>query len=726
MTDRMGKAMLERRVSRRRLLAAGSTGVLGLASFGWLGCMPGLTPSPPATPTPRPRRPIGQPEQIAQAVKSGMSEWSRHARLANATGLSEDPSLEEMEQVIASLRAQNVSVVEADTVLSDWLTDREFDAVVGAATQFNRMVHAAGMRIVWYYPTLEVISPGGEHGPSFYKSYPDWAQVSIHGQPNVFHGGVVFWVDPGNESVWLSPNGPWREVYLNRVRRLAASGADGLWPDVPLYFSGVASWCDHSPWGREAFRRDTGLEAPTAEDWSERSWIAWRHENLNRFLLDIAAAGRSVNPDFETFVETVTMDYVDATINGLDGAYLRLAEGITHAWEVDVVSESDGMRYATDDDWVCLISMYKYARAASGQKPAWAFSYGLDEDDAAQVMAEVLAAGCNPYEVKTPEKTAGVSAPFRARWYAFVKAHSDRLFEAASAATVALYHSSACRDYDQPVSGTGLFASTVKPPGVAKWWSEIPEESCYTKQWLGEYRGMVKVLLHGHVPFDVLTSPTFRAEDLDDYQVLIAPDWQCVSDDEAAIVRAFVERGGTLLITGPNPSRRNGFGDSRSDYALADLLDFHRDDPTPPRTNRRVGAGRVVHFAELLGWQYLRQTTASAAERLLTAIRAGAPAIVETDADRRVHVEARRWREESLLHFTNLTGVRGPREFRVTPTRFTVRARIPAERSVGAVRVASPDEPGPDLLDLPFQESDGWVEFPLRVQQYSLVVLQWT
>jgi len=30
--------------------------------------------------------------------------------------------------------------------------------------------------------------------------------------------------------------------------------------------------------------------------------------------------------------------------------------------------------------------MYKYCRAASGTKSAWAFDYGLQEDNAVQVM----------------------------------------------------------------------------------------------------------------------------------------------------------------------------------------------------------------------------------------------------------------------------------------------------------------------------------------------------
>jgi hypothetical protein len=199
-----------------------------------------------------------------------------------------------------------------------------------------------------------------------------------------------------------------------------------------------------------------------------------------------------------------------------------------------------------------------------------------------------------------------------------------------------------------------------------------------------------------------------------------------VSDEEAAIVEAFVARGGMLLITGPNPSRRNGFGDPRSDYALAELLDVHRDDRMPRVTDRTVGAGRVVHFAELLGWQYLRETTPAAAARLLEVIRSGAPPVIETDADRRVHLEARHWHQESLLHFANLTGVRGAAGFQVTPTQFQVRMAMPPDRRVETVRVASPDPPTPELVELQFSETNGWVEFPLSVDQYSMAVVQWS
>lgn len=731
---------MERRWSRRRFLRHGSLAAAGLVTLGVGGCIDvpsvGREPSPTAarpTPTPTPGRvapaggePTPGPAQPGEPAKRlyGFSQQARHARVANAS-FGENPDPLELNQVVRELKAQNVSYIEIDSRLSDWLSDEQYAEDMETAKQFNKMAHEAGLPTVWYYPSLEVISPGGEKGPSFFKVYPTWAQLSIKGEPNRFFGGVVFWVDPGNESVWLSPNGPWREYYLKRVKLLAQTGADAVWPDVPIYFSHVP-WCDHSEWGKAAFKADTGLDVPRDEDFSNptwRRWIEWRHRNLNQFLLDIAAAGRSVNPDFETFVEVVTMDYNDATIIGLDGAYLRQAEGITHVWEVDVVSNDTSMRYAQEDDWLCLISMYKYARAASGKKPAWAFSYGYKEDDATLVMAEVLAAGCNPYEVKSPEKNVGVSPAMRTRVYNFVKTHSERLFDARSLATVALYHSSASRDFVKFTGGTGLLATTEKPPQAKEWWSTSQINSCYEKQWLGEYRGALKALVHNHIPFNALTSPGLSADDLQGYKVLVAPDLECVSDQEAGIIRDWVKAGGTLIITGPKPTGLNEFGDTRNNLALADALGFEQRDQNKRKTNS-VGAGKVIFFRDLLAWNYLRETNAAEVQPLVDAIRTSADPFVTTDADRRVHLEARELNGETVLQFVNFIGVNG--RWEPTPASFNVSVALPQGKQLKAVQAASYDNPTPDLQPVPATSKDGKAQFSLTVKQYALVVVSYT
>ncbi|MBD0689874.1 hypothetical protein [Streptomyces sp. CBMA123] len=74
-----------------------------------------------------------------------------------------------MQSYIDALKAQNVSVTELDTLLSNWLTDAEFAAHMADVKTFTGLAHAAGLKVVMYHPSLELISPGGEKGRSFYK-----------------------------------------------------------------------------------------------------------------------------------------------------------------------------------------------------------------------------------------------------------------------------------------------------------------------------------------------------------------------------------------------------------------------------------------------------------------------------------------------------------------------------------------------------------------------------
>jgi hypothetical protein len=377
-----------------------------------------------------------------------------------------------------------------------------------------------------------------------------------------------------------------------------------------------------------------------------------------------------------------------------------------------------------------MISIYKYCRAASGRKPAWTFTKGWRAEDAAQVMAEGLAAGCNPYEVQVPGKTVGSDAAMRTRWYAFVKANTERLFDAMPLARVALYHSSSSRDYVAPLAeggtpSSGVYTSTVNPVPQKHWWSDRPADSRYELQWLGEYTGALKALVHSHIPFTVLTSPTFRAEDLEGHEVLLLADIEAMSDHEAEIFRQFVHAGGTIVATGPNPGGLNEYGDPRSEFALADVLGISRRTPLPATQHHRFGDGQAFWFADFPGRQYLNQTEPTARDRLVGAVLQGLTPFITTDADPRVHLEATTFLGDTILHFTNLTGVRGLRGFTVAPTRFTVWVQVPDGKEVQAVETSSPDVASPALAPLDFSASFGQVRFALDLVQYALVVIRW-
>ncbi|MFH9424005.1 hypothetical protein [Streptomyces sp. NPDC017529] len=716
-----------RRLSRRSLLQSG-LGAGGLAVTTSL--LPGLWGRAPGTawaasPASPAATAAGPP---APAPGAAFPDWARYARIADGTFDDDADPVRDMKPVIDKLKAQHVSVIEVDTILSNWLPDAEFTAHTAQLKRFSDLAHAAGIRVVVYYPSLEVISVGGEKGKSFYKDGDgkNWVQRGLDGKPNVFYGSLVVWVDPGDESCWVSPNSPWRDHYLTRIKALARTGVDAIWPDVPIYFDGALSWCDASTWAATAFKADTGLALPATADFSQpafRRYVEWRHHNLNRFQLDIAAAGRSVNPDLVTFVETVTMDYKYATTVGLDGAYLRRADGVSHVWEVDVLGNYDGMRHATASDWTCLISMYKYARAASGTKPAWAFSYGWKADDASLVMAETLAAGCNPYEVKSPFKTDSTDTAMRTRMYGFVAAHQEELFAAASGATVGVYHSSASRDFVSPVEGSGMYVNTKPPAGVKDWWSfDTPEESCTQQKWLGEFRGTVKSLVLAHIPFNTVPSPGVGADDLAGYRVLYLPNLQAVATAEADVLRSYVAGGGTVVITGPAPTGLDERGDARSEYALADVLGFRKADPVPATKRTAFGQGTCWFFKDLLGLKYLSRTHQPTADTLLGPVRAAAPPAVTLTGDPRVHLELSYLGDAAIVQLVNFTAFGDtPASFAPKPTTCTVGLTVPAGRHVRAATVSSPDHSDPGPRPVAWKTDGDKASVELTVAQYSLL-----
>ena len=402
---------------------------------------------------------LSLPPAVGAPALSEFDDWGGSATVAGQAVWT-DMTPAEIDAAVDKAIAQGATVIEADSNLSEYLTDAQFAQELALITQFTGRAHAKGVKVVWYMPSLEVNTTNGANlASTMYKDHPGWAQVGLDGIPNVFYGGSgqVFWVEKDMESVWLSPSSGYRDYFIARVEQLVATGLDGLWADVPIYADfGPTQWVDLNPAAVARFLADTGMAAPTTVNWNDpvwRRWISWRHEELARFLTDVAAAAQAINPQFPIIAETLPTDYNGATIYGLDAGYLKDVPGVAHVFEVDAMSNASGFRKAQEDDWISLISAMKYTKAASGDKPSWVFTYGKQVDDAEAVMAEAVAAGNNPYELKVPEMTSTVGAAMRTRLYTWIQDNAAYLFERDSAARVAVLHSSSSRDFVDKFGG---------------------------------------------------------------------------------------------------------------------------------------------------------------------------------------------------------------------------------------------------------------------------------
>src|SRR5262249_37435002 len=144
---------------------------------------------------------------LAQEPTAVAAPWLARARVAGSE-VHAEMSDSEIMQNLSIFADQKVSVIEADSDLSRLLTDKQFEAEIALMRRYCGMAHQLGIKVVWYYPTLEVLSPNVTRGmPSMAGTHWTWVQRGLDGTPNVFIGSQepdagdrrVHWVAEGTE-----------------------------------------------------------------------------------------------------------------------------------------------------------------------------------------------------------------------------------------------------------------------------------------------------------------------------------------------------------------------------------------------------------------------------------------------------------------------------------------------------------------------------------------------
>ena len=648
--------------------------------------------------------------------------WLRDARVAGFEAFV-GQSPRDLKFILDKMADEHVSVVEVDPELSAYLTPKEFHAQVDLLHLIAQGCHMRGMRVVAYYPTLEVLTKDADKTPhTMHKDHPDWIQVSINGKPNVFvgGGGRVFWVAPGEESAWMCPTSGYVDYFNDRVATLAKTDLDGVWGDVPLFSDIVGVWPCVNPTCNALFKKDSGHAPPKDVNWNDpvfRRWVEWRHGVMWGFEQAIYHAAKKVRPDFEVIIETVTMDYNASTLQGLDGAS-RDDGHVYRVWEVDAVSDATGMRHADHDDWVSMAVMMRHGRFASHPRPSWIFTYGLKDDDAEHVMALAIVAGNNPYESKIPVMNTSTGHEYRKRMFAWLE-QNVAIYRAEPATNTALLFSSASRDFLDQNVGVRLYTSFN--PQDKLWWSTRAQDSAKALDYVGDYRGSFKILMHAHIPHDIITEPHVSAEMLARYNLLVLPSIIALSDEVVGHLVHFVDAGGVLVVSGNDPGLYKITGEKRSKPALAEKLGLNETIKGWEIVDH--GKGRVYHSGDRTGKTYfntndpaIRTKYREAAEYATAQVElVGAPHALYTDI-----------REDSNITFflcANLDGLgdQGVGAYTPRDASFEVKLRLP--KKPASVTVSVPDA-GVSDKKVPFTYTAGHVSFQAKIHALFLATIR--
>jgi len=670
---------------------------------------------------------------------ANLPDWVKTARIANA-----EPDVEsddaELNGIIALRKSENVSVLELDPGFSEYHNDAQYAARVNLIKNFTNKAHASGMKTVTYIPALEVNTVKGEILPnSMYKDHPDWIQKGFNGEPAVFYGSQEDWVEPQMESAWMSPNSGYRSYFLNRIKQMAASGIDGIWIDVPVYY-GISneSWGGNESGAITAFKQwasNNGfgnVTAPTKINWDDKNfklWIKWRHVNLATFIDDVRKAAQSVNPNIVLIDEVFPVDNMDSTTTGLDQSWRIGNDNHVNVWEVDSVSNTKAMKWSNQEDFINKITMYKWARGIDRENPSWGFSYGNEELDASLVMSAVVTAGVAPFESKTPGMTETVKSSFRKKWFGFIKDNDDTLLKQSRVANVGIWYSSTSRDYQdfKLGAGYGMYNTYKSPNNDPDWWAQEFTDTPLGKPHLGGYRGAAYALSKLHVPYKIVAAPSQPSQELQDVQFLWLPSVAAISDTDAATIKNFVQKGGFVLATGTEPGVMDENGKLRNESIFKDLFNLTSGALPAPRANQ-YGKGVAIYRSDILGKEFfpsdagieLANENLSDLEQLVR-IHADDLLIVKPQNEG-IHVEVSQpSTSKHYLYMTNFSGLKLP--LVTSPQNVDVQYHAPKGYEVASARVMTPDSNATIGSVGVKQTAQGWSGFTVKVNQFSLIEL---
>ncbi len=383
--------------------------------------------------------------------------------------------------------------------------------------------------------------------------HPEWCAVDREGRPYRI-----------NDEIYIaSVLGGYQDYARQMVEEIITRypDVDGIKFGGGSYgFQAWGSGIDYSDACRRDFRNKYGAEIPPDRDWTSPVWkkfLKWRYETSVARVLALGAMVKSIDPDMMFMGNATCFGDPEWTTNAsLDIEEMAPAQD---AIQVEAQSRVRLDAYG-DSHWHAMYFPAEEANFVSSvtDRPVWVVcSYFLawpwrrsavPPVEQKVYLAQIAANGGSPMVNLSggPPKVHEDTRGFRAikELYGFLDEHRA-YYEDRSAAEVALVYS----------QNTLVHYGQDRP----------------RQRYVDAIRGLEEALTESHVPFDIISTRVLSADRLARYRALVLPNLACLSEAEAAHLRAFARRGGGLVATFET-SLYDEQGLKREDFLLADLL----------------------------------------------------------------------------------------------------------------------------------------------------------
>jgi endo-alpha-1,4-polygalactosaminidase (GH114 family) len=478
-------------------------------------------------------------------ARSQERNWTNYARIG-AYGLTSKNATE----IVRDAEKDHVFGIEVDNDIPG-----RYESLLDPADKLKAIrsvaeaAHSANNKAFVYIAGTECITANADKSAhSVVKDHPDWLQRKITGEPAVFTSGAAFWIRPGDEDVWVSPYAKeWRNLYMQRVRQIAATGIDGIYVDIPYWMTHFDGWED--TWASfddatvAAFREKTGLDAKKDlklgdfQNPNFRKWIDFRIETMTDFVQEIRQNAHSVNPQIMVIPEIYPGIEQESTRVGADVYQMYgVVDAVAHEYEF---GEGEHLASSRSQlDWFLYQAGMLTFRAFARGKATWILNYSWDGDkniDPREAMKNLamsqVVAGANFWDAPGHSMAGSNDKATRGEIFRWIETNEKTFYSPRFPLhPIGVYFSPKSRDYD--------------PNGF-----------------LPSFRGLLVLLLQSHQEFQVITPETLAAFHGD---VLVLPNVTVLSDAEKQTVNRFAGGGARVVITG-----RNVTGLSSSERVLA-------------------------------------------------------------------------------------------------------------------------------------------------------------
>ena len=505
---------------------------------------------------------------IAQEPKQN---WTHTVRIA-AYGLDRN----ETDQIVRKATDDHVFGIEVDNdIPGRYESYLDPTAKLKVIRSVAEQAHKANNKAFVYIAGTECITAHADKSPhTVIKDHPDWLQRKITGEPASFTGGAAFWIREGDEDVWITPYAKeWRKQYMQRVREIAATGIDGIYVDIPYWmthFDGwEQSWASFDDYTVAAFREKTGLDAKKDlklgdfQDANFRKWLDFRIETMTDFVKEIRENARTVNPEIMIIPEIYPGIEEEATRVGADVYEMyNVVDVIAHEYEFGNGEHMAASR--SQVDWFLYQAGMLTFRAFAQGKATWILNYSRDgekEVTAPEPMKNLANSmvmdGANFWDAPGHSMAGSNDEPTRKLIFAWIEKNEKALYSPRT-----------------PLQPVGVYFS--------------PKSRDYTaKTFLPSYRGADVLLIQQHRSLQVVTPRTlaeFHGE------TLILPSVSVLNETERQALKAFIDRGGRLVVLGedvsgiPQSAQKMVFpADPAAQYYNALQRDFGAGSANPPK-----------------------------------------------------------------------------------------------------------------------------------------------